>query len=155
MKHPRVKRWAIAFAVSGAIAIAAAGAVATATDARSADRQAQRSGSGWQLPPDAPDTKNPLTVDDKVLAAGRKIFSDKCQKCHGPKGLGDGPDADPDYAEEMNLTNPKRAERNPDGVVFHKVMNGRRNPKMPAFKEELSKDQVWTVVSYVQTLRRK
>ena len=74
-------------------------------------------------------------MDDKVLAIGKKVFTDKCQKCHGPKGLGDGPDADPDHAEDMNLTNPKRADRNPDGVVFYKVLNGRRSPKMPAFKD--------------------
>jgi mono/diheme cytochrome c family protein len=119
------------------------------------DRAQTRPSTGFNLPPDAADTKNPLTVDDKVLAAGKKVFSDKCQKCHGEKGLGDGPDADPDHAEEMNLTNPKRADRNPDGVVFYKVSNGRRSPKMPAFKEELSKDQIWSVVSYVQTLRKK
>ena len=95
----------------------------------------QKSASGWTLPPDAADTKSPLTVDDKVLAIGKKIFTDKCQKCHGPNGLGDGPDADPDHAEDMNLTNPKRADRNPDGVVFYKVLNGRRSPKMPAFKD--------------------
>jgi mono/diheme cytochrome c family protein len=116
---------------------------------------AAQSSSGWNLPADAPTLKNPLTVDDKTVAAGRKIFSDKCQKCHGPKGLGDGPDADPDHMEEMNLTNPKRADRNPDGVVYHKVLNGRRNPKMPAFKDELTPDQIWTVVAYVQSLRRK
>jgi mono/diheme cytochrome c family protein len=116
---------------------------------------AQRQGSGWQLPAGAPETRSPLTVDDKVLAAGKKVFSDKCEKCHGPKGLGDGPDAEPDHAEEMNLTNPKRAERNPDGVVFYKVMNGRRNPKMPPFKDELSHEQIWSVVAYVQSLRRK
>jgi mono/diheme cytochrome c family protein len=115
----------------------------------------QRQSSGWQLPPEAPDTKNPLAVDAKVLADGKKIFSDKCRKCHGPQGLGDGPDADPEHAEEMNLTNPKRADRNPDGIVFHKVSNGRSKPKMPAFKEELSTEQIWTVVSYVQTLRKK
>ena len=110
---------------------------------------------GWNLPPEAPDTKNPLTVDAKILDAGKEIFNDKCQKCHGPKGLGDGPDADPDHMEEMNLTNPKRADRNPDGIVFYKVSNGRSRPKMPAFKEELSTEQIWAVVSYVQTLRKK
>jgi mono/diheme cytochrome c family protein len=131
-----------AFVVSSLVAIGYAGAAL------------QQSG-GWTLPPNAAETKNPLPVDDKLLAAGRKVFEEKCQKCHGPKGLGDGPDADPDFAEEMNLTNPKRAERNPDGVVFHKVMNGRRKPKMPTFKEELSTNQIWTVVAYVQTLRKK
>lgn len=116
---------------------------------------AQRQSSGWQLPPEAPDTKNPLTVNDTVLADGKKIFGDKCRKCHGPQGLGDGPDADPERAEVMNLTNPQRAERNPDGIVFFKVSNGRAKPKMPAFKEELSTEQLWAVVSYVQSLRKK
>jgi mono/diheme cytochrome c family protein len=54
----------------------------------------------------------------------------------------------------MDLTNPKRAEQNPDGVIYYKVLNGRRRPKMPAFKEELKPDQIWSVVAYVQTLRR-
>jgi mono/diheme cytochrome c family protein len=34
-------------------------------------------------------------------------------------------------------------------------MNGRRSPKMPAFKDELSKEQVWSVVAYAQSLRKK
>ena len=124
--------------------------------ARAGERAAgQRQSSGWKLPPEAPDVKNPLTVNDTVLAEGKNIFGDKCRKCHGPQGLGDGPDADPDRVEEMNLTNPKRAERNPDGIVFYKVSNGRTKPKMPAFKDELSQEQIWSVVSFVQTLRKK
>ena len=113
----------------------------------------QHSG-GWTLGEDAADKKNPLTADAKTLAAGKGIFKDKCQRCHGPGGLGDGPDADPD-ATDMDLTNPKRAERNDDGTVYYKVSNGRKKPKMPAFKEELNEQQIWTVVTYVQSLRRK
>lgn len=112
------------------------------------------SSSGWTLGPDAETLKNPQTASEKVLAAGKAVFKDKCERCHGPGGLGDGPDADPDAPPEMDLTNAKRAARNPDGVVFYKVMNGRRKPKMPVFKEELSEEQVWAVVAYVQTLRR-
>ena len=150
MNHSRVNLFAVALA-SALIAAA----ISLGASARGTAAQQKPSTSGWQLPADAPDTKNPLTVNEKVLAAGQKVFGDKCQKCHGSKGLGDGPDADPDNIEEMNLTNPKRAERNPDGVVFYKVLNGRRKPKMPAFKEELSTEQIWTVVSYVQSLRKK
>jgi mono/diheme cytochrome c family protein len=115
----------------------------------------QNSPSGWNIPPDAKEKPNPLAVDEKVLAAGRAVYKDKCVKCHGPGGLGDGPDADPDAQPDMDLTNPRRAERNPDGVVFYKVWNGRRKPKMPAFSEELTEQQAWTVVAYVQSLRRK
>jgi mono/diheme cytochrome c family protein len=109
---------------------------------------------GWTLGEDAPTKTNPLTVDAKTLAAGKAIFKDKCQRCHGPGGLGDGPDADPD-ATDNDLTNPKRADRNDDGTVFYKVLNGRKKPKMPAFKEELNEQQIWTVVTYVQSLRKK
>jgi len=34
------------------------------------------------------------------------------------------------------------------------VWNGRKKPKMPAFKDELSKDQVWQIVTFAQTLRK-
>jgi mono/diheme cytochrome c family protein len=149
MRRPAILIYSILVLVPLAV-----GTVEYPTAATDAPDQ-QKSTSGWQLPPDAADTKSPLTVDDKVLAIGKKVFTDNCQKCHGPKGLGDGPDADPDHAEEMNLTNPKRADRNPDGVVFYKVMNGRRRPKMPAFKDELSKEQIWSVVAYAQSLRKQ
>jgi mono/diheme cytochrome c family protein len=111
--------------------------------------------AGWTLPEEADDTKNPHAVDDKLLASGRAVYKDKCQRCHGPGGLGDGPDADPDVREDMDLTNAKRADKNSDGVIYYKVLNGRRRPKMPAFKEELKPDQIWSVVAYVQTLRKK
>jgi mono/diheme cytochrome c family protein len=109
---------------------------------------------GWTLGEDAESRANPLTPDEKTLAAGKAIFKSKCERCHGPGGLGDGPDADPD-ATEMDLTNPTRASRNADGVVFYKVLNGRGRPKMPPFKDELNEQQIWTVVTYVQSLRKK
>jgi mono/diheme cytochrome c family protein len=109
---------------------------------------------GWELPPTADEEKNPLTVTPVVLDAGKALFKKNCERCHGPNGEGDGPDADPEHMAEMDLTNPKRADRNSDGVMFYKVWNGRKKPKMPAFKEELTKEQAWTVVAYAQTLRK-
>jgi mono/diheme cytochrome c family protein len=109
---------------------------------------------GWELPPTADEEKNPLTVTPVVLNAGKALFKKTCERCHGPNGEGDGPDADPEHMAEMDLTNPKRADRNSDGVMFYKVWNGRKKPKMPAFKEELTKEQAWTVVAYAQTLRK-
>jgi mono/diheme cytochrome c family protein len=111
--------------------------------------------TGWQLPADAQEKKNPHPVDDKLLATGLAVYKDKCARCHGPGGLGDGPDADPDTREDMDLTNPGRADHNPDGVVFYKVWTGRRRPKMPAFSAELTEEQAWAVVAYVQSLRKK
>lgn len=112
-------------------------------------------GNGWVLGEDADTRKNPLAADEKTLADGKALYKNKCQRCHGPGGLGDGPDADPEASLEMDLTNPKRLARNPDGVVYYKVLNGRKRPKMPAFRDELTEPQIWSVVTYVQTLRKR
>jgi mono/diheme cytochrome c family protein len=134
--------------------IAVAAAVIAAKQPPQGQQAAAPSKGGWTLPPEAETTKNPLTVDAKLLATGKAIFKDKCQKCHGATGKGDGPDADPDAQEDMDLTRANRAAKNPDGVVFFKAWNGRKKPKMPAFKDELTKEQIWAVVAYVQTLRK-
>jgi mono/diheme cytochrome c family protein len=142
--------------VAGAtFAILLAAAIGSKSVSAQDKKPAGQTPAGWSLPPDAADTKSPLTVDEKVIATGRAIFKDKCQRCHGPGGLGDGEDADPDARDDMDLTNPKRADRNVDGVVYYKVANGRRRPKMPAFKDELKPEQIWAVVAYAQTLRKK
>jgi mono/diheme cytochrome c family protein len=112
-------------------------------------------GGGWTLPQGAQTEKSPLTVNDAVLAAGKKVFTSKCERCHGKAGKGDGPDGNPDNMQDMDLTVAARAARNPDGVIFYKLWNGRENPKMPAMKDDLSKEQAWAVVAYVQTLRAK
>jgi mono/diheme cytochrome c family protein len=137
---PAVMVWLLAFVTVGRADVRAAQA---------------RGGGGWNIPQTARAEKSPLTVDDKVLADGKKLFSSKCQRCHGASGKGDGPDADPAHADDMNLTNPARAAGNPDGVVFYKIWNGRSSPKMPTFSEEISKEQAWAIVAYVQTLRAK
>jgi mono/diheme cytochrome c family protein len=121
---------------------------------RAAQEQASNP-NGWQLPPTATDEKSPFAGDAKAVAAGKELYLKNCKRCHGPGGLGDGPDADPDTSQDMDLTVAKRAARNPDGVVFYKVWNGRKKPKMPAFKNEgLTKDQAWQIVAFVQTLRK-
>jgi mono/diheme cytochrome c family protein len=116
----------------------------------------QSSGAkGWRLPPNAAEEKNPLPVNDAMMAAGKAQFLKRCIRCHGTEGKGDGPEADQDHVADMDLTRADRAARNPDGVVFYKVWGGRSEPKMPAFEDQMTKEQVWAVVAYVQTLRQK
>jgi mono/diheme cytochrome c family protein len=111
--------------------------------------------NGWTIPADAAQEKNPFAGNPQALADGKTLFEKSCKRCHGEAGRGDGPDGDPDHQQDMDLTQAQRAARNPDGVVFYKAWNGRARPKMPAFKDSLSKDDLWKIVTYVQTLRDK
>jgi len=138
-------RWSV-FAIAG---ILFAGTLALSAG------QAKPNPNGWNLPPTADQEKNPFAGDAKAVEAGKELYNKTCKRCHGPGGLGDGPDADPDHMQDMDLTNARRAARNPDGIVFYKIWNGRAKPKMPAQRDELTKDQVWQIVSYTQTLRTK
>lgn len=108
---------------------------------------------GWQIPAAAAAEVNPVAATPAVLAKGKEIFKAKCQKCHGVTGQGNGPEADPAHSPG-DLTDGKRASRNPDGVMFYKIWNGRSKPKMPALKTDISRQDVWTVIAYVKTLRR-
>lgn len=144
MRPPRVYTLALAL-VLGTLT----GAMGAA--ARPAPAQSAR----WTIPATAVDEKNPLPANAATLAAGKKLFAAKCERCHGATAKGNGPDADAKYAADMDLTNPARAARNADGQVFYKIWNGRLNPKMPAFSEELTREQAWAIVAYVQSLRGK
>lgn len=127
--------------------------IARAQVAPQAPSAANQSAQGWQIPETARDEKSPLTPTADVLKKGKAIYSTQCQKCHGPEGKGDGPDGDPEH-RPGDLTDASRASRNPDGVMFYKAWNGRKEPKMPAFKSSLTKDEVWRVVEYAKSLRK-
>jgi len=140
-----------AFALSLTLALGApTGAIGATADVA----PAQATGR-WTIPATAVDEKNPLPANPATVAGGKKLYAAKCERCHGAAAKGNGPDADAKYAADMDLTNPARAARNADGQVFYKIWNGRLNPKMPTFSEELTKEQAWAIVAYVQSLRGK
>ena len=115
--------------------------------------QAPAGSDSWQIPDGAVTERNPVPISPAVLARGQGLYRSKCQGCHGLRGRGDGPDADPHHAPG-DLTDATRASLNPDGVMFYKLWNGRAKPKMPAMKTDIARIDVWTVIHYVKTLRR-
>ena len=108
--------------------------------------------AGWNIPAGGKELKSPLKPSADVIKKGRGVFTSKCQKCHGPAAKGDGPDSDP-KSPAADLTDEFRYELNPEGILYYKVLNG-HPPQMPAFKSQLSPDEVWHVVAYVMSLRR-
>ena len=109
---------------------------------------------GWQIPEGAATESNPEPLTAANLTRGQSLYKAKCQRCHGVDGAGHGPESDPDHPAG-DLTDGRRASRNPDGLMFYKIWNGRPKPKMPAMKSDVSRADVWKLVLYVKTLRRQ
>jgi mono/diheme cytochrome c family protein len=101
----------------------------------------------WTMPDGAASEKNPLPMSPALLKHGESLYKSNCAGCHGKQGHGDGPNIDPKDRKHRpaNLA----LSRNPEGVVFYKIWNGRKDPDMPEFKSRMTKDDAWAVTAYV------
>lgn len=132
------------------LAVSLAG-VRVQTAAQSTPANTRPNPADWQIPDGASDEKSPLQPAPDTLKKGNDLFAKNCQHCHGPEGKGDGPLADR-RRKPADLSDPELAA-SPDGVTFYKIWNGRKGG-MPAFKSSLEKNEVWTVLEFVKTLRK-
>ena len=86
-----------------------------------------------------------LIADKSKLEAGQKVYTEKCQACHGPNGGGlIGP----------NLTD--NSWINGDGsnaAIFNLVAKGVPAKGMPAWAEQLSEDALLSVSAFVVSLK--
>lgn len=93
---------------------------------------------------------NPIEFNEEVYLEGKEIYTTFCVHCHGEKGAGDGTittksggpyPPPPLYSTIIGLT---------QGKMFHTLHFGRNN--MGSHASQLSKEERWKVVHYVQTL---
>lgn len=94
---------------------------------------------------------NPILPDASSVAAGQAIYNEKCVPCHGLEGRADG-------AAAVNL-NPPPADftdghtaTHTDGDLFYWILQGKQDTAMPAFEEQISRDEAWHLVNYVRRL---
>jgi mono/diheme cytochrome c family protein len=106
----------------------------------------------WKAPGSAAKIKNPLADNKKAAQKGAALFSQNCIECHGDEGKGDGPNADLLDVKPADLTSSK-VQNESDGALFWKISNG-KGP-MAAYKNTLSKEQRWQLVSYIRKLKNK
>ena len=116
---------------------------------RDTDAQELDSGTKWDAPASAKQTKNPISVRESSLAAGKKIYFKRCVNCHGKTGLGDGPDATDLGIHPAKFSDPRMREES-DGALFWKITHGKK--PMPAYESRLSPTERWNVINYLRTL---
>jgi cytochrome c5 len=93
--------------------------------------------------PPAPSNERTFSSGYKfVEMSGEELFSNVCQGCHMPGGLGaTGAGSYPSLAGNRNLES--------SGYPIYVVVNGRRS--MPPFGEMMTDDQIAAVVNYLRT----
>lgn len=101
---------------------------------------------GGAAPPET--LRNPFPPDGRSLDAGRQVYSQNCQGCHGIGGGGGGPDAaelDPPPAD-LAVHVPLHS----DGDLFRFIQDGISGTAMPAWRGQLTEEEIWHVVNYIK-----
>jgi mono/diheme cytochrome c family protein len=107
-----------------------------------------------QVPADYAGKTNPHAGDAAVADQGAALYSTNCASCHGDSGKGDTPAG--------QALDPKAADLTADGdqaddFVYWRIAEGGLvdpfNSSMPAWKNLLSEDEIWQVITYIRTLQ--
>ncbi len=99
----------------------------------------------------AADLINPYEGKEDVIKDGKALYERFCEHCHGEKGQGDG------LVGQVLLGVPAynvgATKDLPAGHIFHVITHGIR--RMGAHGSQLSEDERWKIVTYVQTLQNQ
>jgi predicted CXXCH cytochrome family protein len=93
---------------------------------------------------------NPAT-DPSDAAAGKDLYREKCEVCHGYDGGGKTPIGSNEFPRVPTLRSPAIAAT-PDGELFYHIRNGIRNTGMPAW--DLPDPKIWQLVAFIRNLPR-
>lgn len=123
-------------------AVLAAGALTFAQKEPSAAQQQRRAAELAKAPDVARSRRNPLEKDPEAVAAGKKLFEQRCQECHGADAQGgrNGPDLRQEDVQSV-----------PPGVLFWFLTNGNVRRGMPPWSK-LPEPQRWQLVSFLKSL---
>ena len=95
--------------------------------------------------------KNPLASTEEVLKEGKVLYTRYCIHCHGEKGMGDGLVV---IAYKGVIALNSRAVKNKsEGHIFHVITHGKG--RMWAHGSQVSIENRWKIVKYVQTLQKQ
>ena len=93
--------------------------------------------------------KNPLGTTSAAVAAGRVLYHNNCEICHGYDGKGKTMAGGGMYPPPADLSQ-EAAARRTDGELFYFIRNGVRNTAMPGW--QLPDEATWQLVSYLRSL---
>lgn len=96
--------------------------------------------------------RNPLSSDAQTIDEGRALYQEKCASCHGATGAGDGEQADTLNPSPALLAYMIQMPISVDEFMLWTISDGGAafGTALPAFKDVLTKDQIWKIVTYMR-----
>jgi len=95
--------------------------------------------------------KNPIAASPESAAAGKRVYTRMCGRCHGTEGRGDGTAA---TAPVPNLTDDTWDYGGSDGEIFSVIHDG-VSADMDGYAARLSDTDIWNVVNFIRSVRAK
>jgi len=104
------------------------------------------------IPAEYRGARNPLSPDAKTINEGRTLYQGNCVSCHGKTGMGDGEAARSLSPSPALLAYMIQMPMAVDEYMLWSISDGGAafGTAMPAFKEALTKDEIWKIVTYMR-----
>jgi mono/diheme cytochrome c family protein len=87
---------------------------------------------------------NPFHEQPEAIAAGRRVFVDRCSHCHGENAEG--------TKKRPSLKGERIQQQATEGDLHWLLVNGNMRRGMPSWAK-LPDQQLWQVITYVKSLR--
>ncbi|MFZ3200097.1 MAG: cytochrome c [Candidatus Acidiferrales bacterium] len=107
----------------------------------------------WTAVARARKLRNPVPATDSSIAAGMRIYGNRCSRCHGENGDGRGEKASELSVAPADFTDAQNMSRVTDGELYWEITKG-RSP-MPSFETRLTDVERWEAVDYIRTFAAK
>ena len=104
------------------------------------------------IPAEFRGARNPLSNDAETISEGRTLYEKNCSSCHGKTGLGDGEAARSLSPSPALLAYMIQMPMAVDEYMLWTISDGGAafGTAMPAFKEVLTKEDIWKIVTYMR-----
>ncbi len=100
------------------------------------------------------DLSNPLQLTSANIDAGKALFLQHCASCHGTEGKGDGEAGADLNPAPGNIARFAKMPMAKDDYLLWTVSEGGAvlNTEMPAFKQRLSSNEIWQLVTFLRQM---
>jgi copper transport protein len=94
--------------------------------------------------------RNPLPLTAASIAAGQRLYAQRCVLCHGPAGRGDGPLAPGLRPPPADLV--QHVPLHTDADLFASIHDGIAGTAMAPFGGQMTAEEIWHLIHYLKTL---